>query len=501
MTTTDAPAMTTTIAVHNPVTGALLGELSSATAAEVQAAVARARSAQRIWQAVSLKNRLRLIEQLGDALWAQQRAAMDVIRAETGRNDTGALSEIIATVNLTYWLKHHAPRILQAERRRALFPMVNRAKVYHKPYGVVGAITPWNYPLLLVYIDVLPALAAGNTVVIKPSEIAPYSAQYVLDLMNEIGFPLDTVQIVNGDSKTGAALIACVDFVSFTGSTAVGAKIATQAAARMIPYCLELGGKGAMIVLKDADLDWAAHQALLAATESTGQMCISVERVYVEAPIYDAFIEKVRGLAHSWKISAENGLDVHIGSMTTARGLERVEQQVADAVAKGAKLVYGGKRRPDIGPLFYEPAVLAACDHTMAVMTEETFGPVLPIMCVQNEAEAVRLANNSLYGLSSSIYTRDLKRAEHLAMQLETGDVGINRTVGVAASPELPWGGRKHSGVGRRGGREGLLRFTVPQSVYIETTLGSKPSLQLLDPLTLRASTLLMRLRKHMPFI
>mgnify|MGYP000423045753 CR=1 FL=1 len=493
-------SVTEKIEVTNPVTGAVIGAIHKSTREEVRAAVERARKAQQGWAAMSVKERGALIRRWGDLLWEDQRNAMKIIRDESGKNDTGAYAEIIFIDNYVNYYVQHAPRLLAPKRRPPAFPLIQWAKVYYKPWGVVGMITPWNYPLGLSLCDAIPALIAGNAVVFKPSEITPFSTLYAIDLMHKAGIPRDVVQVVTGDGSTGAALVDLVDYVGFTGSTAVGRKVAVNAAERLIPYSLELGGKDAMIVLQDANVDLAASGVFIGGTENAGQMCISVERVYVEDPIYDRFVERVRHFAGQVNIGSGDGYDVHVGSLTNEREMLRVERHIQDAVDKGAQLLSGGKRRPDLGPLFFEPAVLVNVDHSMDVMREETFGPIIPIMKVKDADEAIRMANDSEYGLSGSIFTRDLKRGEQLATRIDTGDIGVNRAAAVAASPKLPWGGQKNSGVGRRGGPEGLLRFVSTQSVLVDRQIGTKPALALLDPLTLNFLKLMRTVRRVLPF-
>jgi acyl-CoA reductase-like NAD-dependent aldehyde dehydrogenase len=490
-----------TMAIKNPVTGVKLGEVPVTTPDEVPEAVGRARIAQRIWGAQRVQDRCAIVTRFAELLWLHQREAMDTIRAETGKTDTGAFLEVLLIDHTATWLKHNAEALLRPERRSAMFPLIQTAKVYHKPHGVVGFITPWNYPLLLTFIDVLPALVAGNAAVIKPSDITPFSTLYGVDLMVQAGVPRDLVQVVTGDSATGTALVDSVDYISFTGSTEVGRKVAQQAAGRLIGATLELGGKDAAIVLRDADLDLAATNILLTGLENAGQTCISLERVYVEAQVYHPFIEKVQHYVQQFTLGSERGFAVNLGSMTTEAQLQRVEAQVADAVAKGATLLYGGKRRPELGPLFYEPAVLINVDHTMDIMNDETFGPVIPIMRVEHEGEAVTLANSTRFGLSGAIYTRDLALAEHLATQLDTGDVSINRAGMVPFGGALPWGGQRDSGLGRRGGREGLLRFVSPQAVLLDRMWGAEAVIEGLSTRVMNGILLMRRIRRWIPFI
>jgi succinate-semialdehyde dehydrogenase / glutarate-semialdehyde dehydrogenase len=487
--------------ITNPVTGETIGTVPVSTSVDVVAAVERARQAQPGWAMMSVKERGRILRRWGDLMWEQQQEAMSVIRSETGKNDTGAFLEIAGIDNTVGYCVQYGPRLLKPEKRKALFPFVQRAYVYHKPHGVAGFIAPWNYPMALAMIDVIPALIAGNAIIIKPSEVTPYSALYAVDLLQEAGLPEHIAQVVTGDGTTGAALVDVVDYVSFTGSTAVGRQVAATSARRLIPFSMELGGKDSMIVLKDARIDVAAASVFIGACENAGQMCLSIERVYVEAPIYDQFLEKVLDFTKQLIVGAGDGFDVHVGSMTNEIELLRVEEHIQDALDKGAKLLFGGKRLPEIGPLFFEPGVLVDVDHSMKVMTEETFGPLIPIMRVADDEEAIRLANDSVYGLSSVIFTGDSKRGQQLAARLDTGDVSINRVGAVMGAPHLPWGGQKASGMGRRGGPEGILRFTTSQSIVVDTQIGLRPALTLLDPFTLRMVKLVRWLRLKFPFL
>jgi succinate-semialdehyde dehydrogenase / glutarate-semialdehyde dehydrogenase len=491
----------TQIDVRNPVSGEVIGSIPVHSEEIVRSAVASARAAQPAWEARGAKERAYIMRAFGDLLWTRRTEAMRLIRQETGKNDTGAFAEVYGITTQAYWLFHNTPRVLRSQRRPALIPLIQYAKVHFKAHGVVGCITPWNYPLYNGFTDLIPALAAGNTVVMKPSELSPFTARFVIDLLHEAGVPKDALQIVTGEGSTGTALIDYVDYVSFTGSTATGRKVAERAAKHLIQYTLELGGKDALLVLDDANLDLAASGTIRSALENCGQACVSTERVYVTAPIYDQYLERIEHYSRQLNIGSGDGFNVDVGSMTNERELKRAEAHVNDAVAKGAKLLSGGKRRPDIGPLFFEPAVLTDVTHEMDVMREETFGPVVAIMKVKDADEAVRMANDSEYGLSGGVFTNSLKRGEEIAKMLQSGDIGVNRTYAVAGSHALPWGGRKHSGVGRRGGPEGLLRYTQPQSVLVDTMLGAAPSLTLFDSLTMNTLLVLRVLRRYLPFI
>lgn len=489
------------ITVKNPITGEAIGTLLVMERAEVEAAVNRARAAQPGWEQTPVRTRAKLLQAWTDAIWNDRDQVMAMIRRETGKSLSSAFVEVAALDNIANHYAQQGAKILRRQKRRALFPVVQRARVYYHPYGVAGFITPWNYPHLNALGDLVAALVAGNTVVLKPSEITPYTALYDVEMMYKVGIPRDVVQVVTGDGTTGAALVDYVDHISVTGSTATGRKVAQRAAERMIPYSLELGGKDPLIVLNDANLDAAAVGTLRSALENAGQACVSVERVYVEAGIYGAFVTRIVEMSEQITLGAADDLAVCMGCMTNEREIARTEEHIRDAVEKGARVLYGGKRRPDLGALFFEPTILVDVDHTMRVMTEETFGPVVPIMRVRDADEAIRMANDSEYGLSASIYTRDLKRGEQLARRIEAGDVGINRPLMVFGTPALPMGGVKNSGVGRRNGTEGLLRYVRTQSILVDTLIGPPPSLTFTDPVTITAFKAMRAIRRIVPFI
>jgi succinate-semialdehyde dehydrogenase / glutarate-semialdehyde dehydrogenase len=497
----DVTARPNMIDVRNPISGALVGSVPNSTADDLRAAVARARAAQPAWAALSVQTRATMLRVWTAAMWARRDALIELIRAETGKNHTGAWIEI-ANMELlgVYYHRNSAP-VLRPQTRRAPVPLVQWTRVYYQPYGVVGALTPWNYPLYNAFCDILPALIAGNTVVMKPSELTPLTALKAAEMLYDAGVPRDVLIVVTGDGATGAALVDEVDYVTLTGSSATGRKVAKRCGERLIPYTLELGGKDPLIVLDDANVELAASGTLSGALENAGQMCISTKRVYVTAGIYDLYLERVQHYAAQLRIGHQDDWETHIGSLTAEREVARVEDHVADAISKGATLIYGGKRRPDLGPLFYEPAILTNVTHEMRIMREETFGPVIPIVKVRDADEAIRMANDSEYGLSSSIYTGDLANGERLALKIASGDVNINRSQMVAAAHDLPWGGYKQSGIGRRGGPEGLLRFVQTHSVLVDSTIGSLPGLTLVN-FSVKAMVYVMRvLRDWLPWI
>jgi acyl-CoA reductase-like NAD-dependent aldehyde dehydrogenase len=493
--------MTSEIYVKNPLTGALIATVPNRDAAAVRAVVGRARACQPAWAARGDQGRARLLRVWGEALWRSRASLIETIRAETGKNETSALLEIVALDNIIAYYARHAPRMLRPRRRRALFPVLQYARVSYKPHGVAGFITPWNYPYFNALVDGVAALVAGNTVVIKPSEITPLTALRAVEIAVQAGIPRDALQVITGDGQTGAALVDEVDCIGVTGSTATGRMVAMRAGERLIPYSLELGGKDPLIVLEDANPDTAARAVLQGALENAGQVCISIERVYVVDAIYDRFVERLAALVQQVRLSGDGGLETHMGCMTNNREIQRCEAQIADAVNQGARVIAGGKRRPDLGPLFFEPTILVDVDHRMVVMRDETFGPLVPVMRVRDAQEAVRLANDSHYGLSSAIFTRNIRRGIQLAELLETGDTSINRTQFTVATPTLPMGGYKQSGIGRRNGPEGLLRFVEPKALLVDRGWLANRGLTLLDPMLYRLFRMARPLRRWLPFL
>jgi acyl-CoA reductase-like NAD-dependent aldehyde dehydrogenase len=337
----------------------------------------------------------------------------------------------------------------------------------YRPLGLVGVIGPWNYPLTNGFGDCIPALAAGNSVILKPSEITPLTSLLLADGLRECGLPEDVFQVATGRGATGEALIDAVDMIMFTGSTETGRKVMTRAAQTLTPVALELGGKDPMIVLSDADLERAANAAVYYSMLNTGQTCISIERVYVEAPVYDAFVAKVTDKARALRHGAPAGPGtVEVGAMTHGPQVDIVERHVEDARAKGARVLVGGARGAGPGQWF-QPTVLADVDHDMVIMREETFGPTLPIMRVADADEAVRLANDSPYGLGASVFSGDAARGEAIARRLETGSACVNDALVSYYALELPMGGAKASGMGYRHGPGGIRKFTQHQALLV----------------------------------
>jgi acyl-CoA reductase-like NAD-dependent aldehyde dehydrogenase len=469
------------ITVENPATGAVVGEVPVLSADEVRALAERGRAAQPAWEALGFEGRGRVLRRAQKWLLDNQQRVIDTIVSETGKTHEDALLAEIGYVGnaFGFWAKNAAD-YLADEKVRSANPFVLGRKlvVRYAPLGLVGVIGPWNYPLSNGFGDCIPALAAGNAVILKPSEVTPLSSLLMAEAMRECGLPDGVYQVATGLGETGQALIDEVDMVMFTGSTATGRKVMERAARTLTPVSLELGGKDPMIVLADADIERAANAATFYSMQNGGQTCISVERVYVEAPVYDVFVAKVTEKVKALRQGAPAGPgSVDVGAVTFAEQLDIVSGHVDAAREAGATVVTGGHARTD-GGRFYEPTVLVGVDHSMACMTEETFGPTLPIMRVNDAEEAVKLANDSAYGLAASVWTKDTVRGEALARRIEAGAVCVNDAQLNYLALELPMGGWKSSGLGSRHGTGGIRKYARQQSLLV-TRLAPKRDLHM----------------------
>jgi succinate-semialdehyde dehydrogenase/glutarate-semialdehyde dehydrogenase len=469
-----------TQAITAPFTGEPLAELPVSTAEDVRAAHARAREAREAWAELPVRERIKPFLRLHDAILDRREEILDVVQWETGKARRHAFEEVLDVAGCTLHYVRRAPGLLEPKRRAGIFPVATKTVEARRPRGTVALISPWNYPLSLGVTDVVPALLAGNTVVHKPDTQTALSTLWTIDLLVSLGMPREIWQVVLGDpAEIGDPLVEEADYVAFTGSTRGGRKIAEAAAKRLIGCSLELGGKNPMIVLDDADLDVAAQGALRACFTNAGQLCLSIERLYVHDAVHDAFVEKFVRQTRNMKLGSGLDWNVQMGSLTSRRQFDAVGAHVDDAVAKGAEVLAGGKARPDIGPLFYEPTILAGVDESMDLCRAETFGPVVSIYRFSDEDEAVARANDTDYGLNASVWTRDLPRGRALASRINAGTVNINEGYGSAyASYDAPMGGMKSSGLGRRHGAEGLLKYTEVQTISSQASwLGFEPIL------------------------
>jgi succinate-semialdehyde dehydrogenase/glutarate-semialdehyde dehydrogenase len=454
----------------SPVTLAPIGEFECASAEDVRAAVERARKAQGAWGALPVGERAQYLWRLLDQFVARQDEVIDIVIQETGKARSEAISmEVFACCDaITYYAKR-AEKFLAPEKRgiHGILGFTKRLTLVYKPLGVVGLITPWNGPVVLAVNPLVQAVVAGNAVVHKPSEVTPFSALLVKQFTEDAGWPEGLYQVLQGDGATGAAIVdAGVNKISFTGSVATGRKVAEACGRNLIPCTLELGGKDAMIVCADADLDRAAQGALVGSCMNTGHYCCGTERIYVVDDVYDAFVGKVVDGAKKLRQCDSGEFDV--GAVFWDKQLAIIEAHMQDAVAKGAKVLVGGRRNPALKGLYYEPTVVVDVNHRMDLMTQETFGPVVAIQRVKSEDEALALANDSEYGLNGNVWTTDIAKGERIAARIETGGVCVNDMAMTYGVPEAPFGGVKASGIGAVNGAQGLRNYCHAQPILAD---------------------------------
>ena len=454
-----------TQASYSPLDGSLVGEVPICTPADVEAAVATARAAQQKWAAAPLRERRAVVGRFHALLLEREAEILDLVQTESGKSRLNAFEELADAALTAAYYRRTAGRFLRPARRTGAAPGLTRTVEYRLPKGVVGIISPWNYPLTLAVSDAIPALLAGNAVVLKPDSQTPFTALLALKLLREAGLPNDLFQIVTGDGPLlGPALIGGADFLMFTGSSETGKVVAKQCAERLIGFSGELGGKNATLVLADADFDKAARGAAQGCFSNSGQLCISMERLYVHGAIFDDFLAAFTEQVEAIRLGSGRSWDFEMGSLTGQRQLDRVSAHVEDARTKGARVITGGRPRPDLGPYFYEPTILTGVTEEMLVAREETFGPVVSVYRVEDDDEAVVRANDSRYGLNASVWSA--RHGQDVGRRLLAGTVNVNDGYSAAwASHDAPMGGMKDSGVGRRHGKEGILKYTEAQTV------------------------------------
>jgi succinate-semialdehyde dehydrogenase/glutarate-semialdehyde dehydrogenase len=461
------------IVCTNPADGSTIDEIPVPDAAEVHDAVARAREAQQHWQRLPVDERADYLLDARDILLDHRRELRRLLVAETGKAQTDALAEFLTVFETFDYYAKRAPEAL-AERSPGLRLLKNKSVTVRRvPHGVSLNISPWNFPFDLAITPLIPSLLAGNAAIVKPSEWTPLVANRTVELMNQAGLPDGLLQSIPGYGETGAQLVDQVDVVSFTGSVETGRKVAEAAARKLIPCTLEMGGKDPCIILDDADLERAANAATFGAYFNSGQVCMSVERVYVHEALYDDFVDTVVTDTRRLRQGNPANGQVDVGAMTFPPQVEIIERHLEDAVDKGARILTGGEAVSIEGGTYFEPTVVVDVSHEMDLMREETFGPIMPIMKVSSAAEAVRLANDTPYGLNASIFSTDRERARRLARQIQSGNVCINDVIASYLAIEAPYGGMKESGVGRRKGLWELDDFSQPQTI-MEDRVGLK---------------------------
>ena len=459
------------IVSRNPATGEEIGRVPVTAAAEIAPIVQKARAAQTQWEALSFRERGRVILRARQIVLDEMEEVAQLISQETGKPVSEAMSmEIVPTLDLMQYFARQTGRLLRPEKIDiGQYGLMGRSsRIVYKPLGVIGIISPWNFPWAIPLGEVVMSLMAGNAVVLKPSELTPLTGLKIGEVFRRAGLAEGLLTVISGDGRTGAALVeAGVDKIMFTGSVATGRRVAESAARNLTPVVLELGGKDPMIVLEDADVETAASAAVWGAFANAGQACASVERCYVHERIAPQFIAQVVEQTRALKQDIGTREDTDIGAMSSERQLHIVEEHVSDAVARGAHVLTGGQRQPSLPGPFYEPTVLTGVNHSMTIMREETFGPVLPVMTFRAEDEAVKLANDSVYGLTASVWTKDARRGRRLAERIQAGTVMVNEVLYTHGIAQTPWGGMKQSGLGRTHGRLGLLELVTPQHVHV----------------------------------
>ena len=489
-----------TVEVRSPLNDAPLAHVPQSTPADVAEAFARARRAQVDWARTPIAVRQRALLRLHDLVLDRQDEIIDLIQWESGKARKHAFDEPLHVALTARYYGRTAAKHLATSRRPGVVPGLTRIDVNRVPKGVVGIISPWNYPFNLALIDGLAAVVAGNAVVAKPDAQTMLSALLGAQLLEQVGIPRDLWQVVAGDGATiGGAIVDRADYVCFTGSTATGRLIARGCADRLIGCSLELGGKNPLLVLRDADIEKAAEGAVRASFSNSGQLCVSMERIFVADQVYERFVDRFVSRTQALTLGSTLAWGNDMGPLISRQQLETVTSHVDDAAAKGARVLTGGKARPDLGPYFFEPTILEGVSPEMTCFGHETFGPVVSLYRFHDEADAIARANGGEYGLNASIYSEDAGRARLLARHLKAGTVNINEAFAATfASLDAPMGGMRESGLGRRQGAEGVLRFTETQSVATQRLIRFGPQFGMSDETYAKVMNANLRLMKKL---
>ncbi len=463
--------MTETIKIKSPLTEELIKELPAHSSEDVQEAIGIARDIAPYWSGLSFKERIGYFKTVRKIFLEEKENIVDILHKETGKTKTDALvAEVLLSVGILKFYEDNAEEFLMDRKVKGFgISALKDLYVRNFPYGLVGVITSWNYPLLLTFSDAFPALMAGNCVLAKPSSLTPLTALMLDDIFERAGIPEGVYKTIvcKGRSEATDTFIKGVDMIAFTGSTNVGIGIGKSCIEDLKPCTLELGGKDPMIVLEDAKLERAVNAAVFGSLMNTGQTCISIERIYVVDSVYDEFVTKVVEKTRSLTVGEDEDFNTDVGSMTSEEQLNEVLEQIDDAVKKGARILFGGKRIGERG-YFLEPAVIVDVNESMDIMTEETFGPVIAIRSVRDADEAIELANSSIYGLNGAIFTKDIEKGLKMAGEIESGSLCINDCLINYGIAELPFMGVKKSGIGVRHSEAGIKRFCRSQSVVVD---------------------------------
>ncbi|MGO1168010.1 MAG: succinic semialdehyde dehydrogenase, partial [Janibacter sp.] len=482
----------------SPMSGGPIATLPLSTAADVTRAIDAARSAQVRWAATSFEERKRILLRFHDLVLAKQVELLDLVQIESGKARRNAFEEVLDTALAARYYGRTGEAHLRPQKVAGAFPVLTQTRVQHHPKGVVGVVSPWNYPLSLAITDALPALMAGNAVVLRPDQQGSVTALAGVELLREAGLPEGVLQVVLGrGSEAGQAIVEQADYVCYTGSTATGRQVAQTAASRLVSSSMELGGKNSVYIAADADLGRAVEGAVRASFSSGGQLCISTERVIVHEAIADEFIPRFVAAVGAMTLGTTLEYGYEMGSLVSEAQLRTVTAHVEDATAKGATVLTGGRHRPDIGPYVFEPTVLDGVTAAMTCRDEETFGPLVSIYRVGDDEAAVALVNDTEYGLNSSVWTKDVRRGRRIAERIRTGTVNINECYAATwASMGAPMGGMKDSGMGRRHGSEGILKYTEAQTVSAQHLVPIAPAFGLSDKAFAKTLTLGLRAMK-----
>ena len=491
-----------TTAVEAPFTGETLGEVPAGRPADVTHAAEAARAVQTEWAARSLDDRAAVLLRFHDLVIDNAHEILDIIQLETGKARRHAFDEVLDVAIQARYYAHAAEDHLRPQRRQGALPILTKAWELRHPRGLIGIIAPWNYPLSLSIGDALPALMAGNGVVLKPDAMTPFTALWAQALLAEAGLPNGLFQIVTGRGRElGVPLIEATDFLMFTGSTATGRVVAAESAERLKDCAMELGGKNPLLVLPDARLGATVRGGVRGITANSGQLCISIERLYVHADLYDEFVPRLAQALDEVTLGAALDFGADMGSLVSADQLETVRSHVDDAVGKGAELLAGGHARPELGPHFFEPTLLSGVTEDMTLCRAETFGPVCAVYRCDSVDEMVERANDTSYGLNASVWTRDARKGREIAARLQAGTVNVNEAYVATWASMGPMGGFKESGLGRRHGAAGILKYTEAQNVAVERLMAIDTPVFANHEQYARFMAFAMKVLKHVPGI